>query len=126
MSTHSHSNPPTVCKPFTSTTSNSKAKTGATSKTPSTTQKPRATMKHTFQELFTEGSVKDNQMLERLGTQKHEWVLVELELKRRKLEHKTMEKQHQRECKCDQCEHEHEQHEVHMLEMWLRISQDSS
>ena len=65
-------------------------------------------------------------MLERLGTQKHEWVLVELELKCRKLEHKTMEKQHQRERKRDQREREHKQHEVHMLEMWLRISQDSS
>ena len=78
-------------------------------------------MKHTFQELFAEGSAKDNQMLEHLGTQKHEQVLVELELKRCKLEHKMMEKQHQRER-----EHEHEQHEVHMLEMRLRISQDSS
>jgi len=126
MSTHSHLNPPTVCEPFTSTTSDSKAKTGATSKTPSTTQKPRATTKRTFQELFAEGSAKDNQMLERLGTQKHEWVLVELELKRRKLEHKTMEKQHQCERERDQREHEHEQHEVHMLEMRLRISQDSS
>jgi len=97
-----------------------------TSKTPSTTQKPRATTKCTFQELFAEGSAKDNQMLERLGTQKHEWVLVELELKCRKLEHKTMEKQHQCERECNQHQHEHEQHEVCMLEMWLRISQDSS
>jgi len=83
-------------------------------------------MKRTFQELFAEGSAKDNQMLEHLGTQKHERVLVELELKCRKLEHKTMEKQHQRERERDQHEREHKQHEVRMLEMQLRISQDSS
>ena len=69
----------------------------ATSKVPSSTQKSRATMKHTFQDVFTEGSVKENKMLKHLGTQKHERALGERELKHHKLEHKAMEKQHQHE-----------------------------
>jgi hypothetical protein len=63
-----------------------------------------------------EGSAKENQILERLGTQKHERAIGELELKRRKLENKAMEKQHQR-------EREHEQHEFRMLQMQMMMSQ---
>jgi hypothetical protein len=51
-------------------------------------------------------------MLERLGTQKHERAIGEQELKRRKLEHKAMEKRHQR-----------EQHEFRMMQMRLTMSQ---
>ena len=75
-------------------------------------------MKRTFQDVFAEGSVKDHEMLVRLGTQKHERVLGEQELKRRKLEHKVMEKQHQR-------EREREQHELRMLQMQMVMSQNS-
>jgi hypothetical protein len=68
--------------------------------------------KHTLQDAFAEGSAKDNQILDRLGTQKHERALGEMELKRRKLENKAMEKQHQR-----------EQHEFHMMQMRIMMSQ---
>ena len=54
--------------------------------------------------------MKDGQALERLGTQKHERAIGELELKRRKLENKAMVQQHQR-------EREREQHEFRMLQL---------
>jgi hypothetical protein len=73
--------------------------------------------KRTLQDAFAEGSAKDSQMLEHLGTQKHERAIGELELKRRKLENKAMEKQHQR-------EHEREQHEFRMMQMRMMISQN--
>jgi hypothetical protein len=76
------------------------------------TPKSRAVSKHTLQDAFAEGSAKDNQILDRLGTQKHECALGEMELKRRKLENKAMEKQHQR-----------EQHEFHMMQMRIMMSQ---
>jgi hypothetical protein len=63
------------------------------------------------------GNAKENQILERLGTQKHERHIGELELKRRKLEHKAMEKQHQR-------EREREQHEFRMMQMRMMMSQN--
>jgi hypothetical protein len=72
--------------------------------------------KRTLQDAFAEGSAKDNQILDCLGTQKHERALGEMELKRRKLENKAMEKQHQ-------CEREHEQHEFRMMQMWIMMSQ---
>ena len=49
--------------------------------------------------MFAKGFVKENQVLERLGTQKHEHAIGELDLKCCKLENKAMEKQHQ--CECD-------------------------
>ena len=73
--------------------------------------------KRTLQDMFAEGSAKDNQMIERLGTQKHERALGELELKRRKLENKAMEKQHQR-------EREREQHEIRMMQMRMMMTQN--
>jgi hypothetical protein len=104
-------------------------------------------MKRTFQDVFAEGSVKDNQTLERLGTQRHERALGDQELKRKKLEQKTMEKQHQRERERDQHQRERdrerdqhererereqherarerEQHEFRMLRMQLMISQNA-
>ena len=72
--------------------------------------------KRTLQDAFAEGSAKDNQILDRLGTQKHERALGEMELKRRKLENKVMEKQHQR-------EREREQHEFRMMQMRIMMSQ---
>jgi CO dehydrogenase/acetyl-CoA synthase beta subunit len=74
-------------------------------------------LKRTLQDTFAEGSAKENQILERLGTQKHERAIGELELKRRKMEHKAMEKQHQR-------EREREEHEFRMLRMRLMITQN--
>ena len=56
-------------------------------------------------------------MLERLGTQKHECVIGELELKRRKLDNKMIEKQHQ-------CERECKQHEFRMMQMQMMMSQN--
>ena len=66
--------------------------------------------------MFAKGSVKENQVLEHLGTQKHEHAIGELGLKHCKLENKTMEKQHKH-------EHEHEQHEFRMMQMWVLMSQ---
>ena len=68
--------------------------------------------KCTLQDAFAEGSAKENQVLKRLGTQKHERVIGELDLKRCKLENKAMEKQHQR-----------EQHEFRMMQMRVMMSQ---
>ena len=70
--------------------------------------------KHTLQDIFAEGSTKDN---EHLGTQKHKRALGELELKRCKLENKAMEKQHQ-------FEHEHKQHEIRMMQMQMMMTQN--
>jgi hypothetical protein len=56
-------------------------------------------------------------MLEHLGTQKHEHMIGELELKHHKLKNKMIEKQHQCECK-------HEQHEFCMMQMQMMMSQN--
>ena len=83
--------------PFT-TAGSSKVKAEATFKMPSRASTPRSrTMKRTLQDAFAEGSAKDSEVLKRLGTQKHEHAIGELELKCCKLENKAMEKQHQRE-----------------------------
>jgi predicted NodU family carbamoyl transferase len=73
--------------------------------------------KRTLQDAFAEGNAKENEILERLGTQKHERAIGELELKRRKLENKAMEKQHQR-------EREREQHKIRMMQMRMMMSQN--
>ena len=105
--------------PFMSIAGSSKVKAKATANTPSraSTPKLRPTSKRTLQDTFAEGSAKENQILERLGTQKHERAIGELELKRRKLDHKAMEKQHQR-------EREREQHEFRMMQMRMIMSQN--
>jgi hypothetical protein len=74
-------------------------------------------LKRTLQDTFAEGTAREAEVLERLGTQKHERAIIELELKRRKLENKAMEKQHQR-------EREREQHEFRMMQMRMRMSQN--
>ena len=81
------------------------------------TSKSKLITKCTLQDVFAEGSAKENQILEQLGTQKHERAIGELELKHHKLENKTMEKQHQR-------EHEHEQHEFCIMQMCIMMSQN--
>lgn len=108
----------TPATPLTSSVDSGKVKYEVASKTPSraSTPKSRSMLKRTLQDAFAEGSAKENQMLERLGTQKHERAIGELELKRRKLENKAMEKQHQR-------EREREQHEFRMLQMRLMVTQ---
>jgi hypothetical protein len=58
---------------------------------------------------------RESEAIERMGTQKHERAIGELELKHRKLENKAMEKQHQR---------EREQHEYRMMQMRMMISQN--
>lgn len=105
--------------PCTSIVGSDKVKAEAASMTPSraSTPKSRSISKRTLQEAFAEGSAKENQILERLGTQKHERAIGELELKRRKLENKAMEKQHQR-------EREREQHEFRMLQMRMMMSRN--
>jgi hypothetical protein len=105
--------------PCTSIVGSCKVKAEAASKTPSraSTPKSRPISKRTLQEAFAEGSAKENQMFERMGTQKHERAIGELELKRRKLENKAMEKQHQ-------CEREREQHEFRMMKMRMMMSQN--
>jgi hypothetical protein len=101
---HSRKDSPTssAFEPFVSTPINHKVKPDSTFRTPSSTNKSKAVPKRGLKELFTEGSVKDNKMLERLGLQKHERAIGEQELKCHKLEHKTMKKQHQREHECKQ------------------------
>jgi hypothetical protein len=107
----------TTHEPFTPTAGNHKVKAEATSsRTQSGTHKSRTAAKRTLKDVFAEGSVRENLMLERLGTQKHERAIGEQELKRRKLEHKAMEKRHQR-------EREREQHEFRMMQMRLTMSQ---
>src|SRR6266849_8418030 len=111
----------TSAMPLTSSMDSSKIKYEASSvsKTPSCagTPKSRSMLKWALQDVFAEGSAKENQILERLGAQKHERAIGELELKCRKMDHKAMEKQHQR-------EHEHELHEFHMLQMRLMMTQN--
>jgi hypothetical protein len=109
----------TSATPLTSIMDSGKAKCDAVSKTSSqaSTPKPRSLLKRTLQDAFAEGSAKENEILDRLGTQKHERVLGELDLKHRKLEAKAMEKQHQRDC-------EREQHEFRMLQMRLMLTQN--
>ena len=70
-------------------------------------------LKRTLQDAFAEGSAKENQILEHLGAQKHEHAIGELELKCWKMDHKAMEKQHQREL-----------HEFRMLQMQLMMTQN--
>ena len=74
-------------------------------------------MKRTIQDVFAEGTAKEDERHDRMGIQKHERAISELELKRQKLEHKAMEKRYQREC-------EHEQHEFRMLQMRMMMSQN--
>jgi len=112
----------TAFTPLSSTAGGSKAKAEATSKTSSRASAPSATksrtlLKRTLQDAFAEGSAKENQVLERLATQKHERAIGELELKRRKLENKAMEKQHQR-------EREREQHEFRVMQMRMMMAQN--
>jgi len=121
-------NTPSASEP--STTGSGKVKADA--KPLSGTQKSRATTKRAFQDVFAEGSVKENEMLERLGTQKHERALGEQELKRRKLEQKVIERQHQREQHQREVEREQrerererEQHEYRMLQMRMVMLQRS-
>ena len=76
--------------------------------------KPGLLLKHTLQDTFAEGSAKENQTLECLGTQKHEHAIGELELKCCKLENKAMEKQHQ-----------WEHHDYHMMQMQMMMSQNN-
>jgi hypothetical protein len=105
--------------PLTSGANSVPVKYEAFSKTPSRsgTPKSRLTLKRSLQDAFAEGTAKESQILERLGTQKHERAIGELELKRRKLENKAMEKQHQR-------EREREQHEFRMMQMRMMITQN--
>ena len=105
--------------PTTADSSSLSIKTEATSNTPSRASTPRSRtmIKHTLQDAFAEGSVKDSQMIECLGTQKRERAIGELELKHHKLENKVMEKQHQR-------EREREQHEFCMMQMRMMMSQN--
>ena len=86
----------TSLTPFTSLVSSDKVKAEVASKMPSrsSTPKSRPMSKCTLQDAFAEGSAKENQVLKCLGTQKHEHAIGELDLKRRKLENKAMEKQH--------------------------------
>src|SRR5713101_7310362 len=111
----------TSATPLTSSVDSSKIKYEAlsVSKMPfcASTLKSRLMLKRTLQDVFAEGSVKENQILERLGAQKHERAIGELELKCQKMDHKAMEKQHQR-------EREHELHEFCMLQMWLMMTQN--
>jgi len=105
--------------PFTSIAGSSKLKSevGLKPSSRASTPKSKSLLKRTLQDAFAEGSVRDAEIMERLGTQKHERAIGELELKRRKLENKAMEKQHQR-------EREREEHEFRMMQMRIRMAQN--
>ena len=94
---------------FTPTPNSSKVKFNAASSKMSSwagTPRLKTSLKCTLHNVFAEGSVKDDQALEHLGTQKHEHAIGELKLKRHKLENKVMVQQ-------DQCE----QHEFRILQL---------
>lgn len=99
--------------------SHDKVKTEATSKTSSSvhTGRSKVATKRTIKDLLAEGTAKEAEVLERLGAQKHERAIIELELKRRKLEQKALEKKHAR-------EREHEQHEYRMARMQMLLAQN--
>jgi hypothetical protein len=109
----------TSITPFTSIAGSSKlkSKVGLKPSSWASTPKSKSLLKCTLQDVFAEGSVRDAEVMECLGTQKHERAIGELELKRRKLENKAMEKQHQREW-------EREEHEFHMMQMQIRMAQN--
>ena len=69
-----------------------------------------------LKDIFAEGSVRDTELIERLGAQKHERALGQLELKRRKLEQKELEERHR-------CEQQHEEHEYRMMKMRVMMAQ---
>ena len=108
----------TLVMPLISVAGSTKVKSEAVSKTPSHSSTPGpksgSLLKHTLQDAFAEGSAKENQTLEHLGTQKHECAIGELELKHCKLENKVMEKQHQQ-----------EHHKYCMMQMWMMMSQNN-
>ena len=84
-STHSPSS--ISVTPLTSAASSSKVKPKLFSTTSSQAGTPkRSLLKQTLQDAFAEGSARESETLERLRTQKHECVLVELELKHCKLD----------------------------------------
>ena len=115
-STHSPSS--ISVTPLTSAASSSKVKPELFSTMSSQAGTPkRSLLKWTLQDAFVEGSARESETLEHLRTQKHEHVLVELELKHHKLDQRALEKQHQ-------CEHKHEQHEYRMMQMQIMMSQN--
>ena len=104
--------------PLTSAASSSKVKSVSFSTVSSWASTPkRSLLKQTLQDAFVEGSARESETLECLRTQKHEHVLVELELKCCKLDQRALEKQHQ-------CECEHKQHEYCMMQMQIMMSQN--
>ncbi len=104
--------------PLMSAASSSKVKPELFSTASSWASTPkRSLLKWTLQDAFVEGSARESETLEHLRTQKHEHVLVELELKHHKLDQRALEKQHQ-------CEHKHEQHEYRMMQMQIMMSQN--
>jgi hypothetical protein len=86
------------------------------SRAPSSSHKSRATTKRTLKEIFEEGSAREDQIIDRLRAEKHERMIANQDLKRRKLDQKGMEAQHQR-------EREREQHEYRMLQMRMVMAQ---
>jgi hypothetical protein len=97
-----------------------KAEAAPTGKIPSSLTKSKTLAKCTMKdvtEVFAEGSIRDARTLEHLGTQKHERALGELELRRRRINQKTLDRRHQRERK-------REQHEIRMMQMRLALSQN--
>ena len=83
------------------------------------TLKSRTTGKCSIQDVFEDEMTKDNEMSDRVEIQKHERVLVELELKHRKLENWAIEKQHQH-------EREREQHKICMIQLRMMLAQQST
>jgi hypothetical protein len=109
--------------PGPSTGSNLKFKAAGTSAGKTPAQRPKAAAKNTgvlnLQDILDrlDSSAKDSDMLGQLGTQKHERTLGMQDLKRRKLEQISLEKQHQR-------ERERDQHEYRMLQMRVAMSRN--
>jgi hypothetical protein len=87
---------------------------------PSTAQKPRPITRRGIKEYFEgsgatiSGLARESEALEAIRADKRDRLVAQQELKRRKLDHKLLEAQHQR-------EREREQHEFRMLQMRLMI-----
>lgn len=123
------STPTTSVTPITSISDGIKVKYDTPSKTSSRTgtPKPISSLKLNLQEAFAKGSAKEDQMYELFGTQRHERVIRELNLKERRLEAKTLEKQYQRERERElhqrEREREQQQHQLRMLQMQMMMTQ---
>ena len=82
--------------------------------------------KCTLQDVYADEAKKENEMMGKITEQKHEWRLLELQVKCQKLDLQAQEyrfEAEERHCQADhQCEQEREQHELQLLQFRLQCS----